>query len=54
MKEYVVRVSPYRKHVVEAETARKALVEVWNDIKDGYRFGYRNLTDFIRRAKIEE
>lgn len=51
MREYKVQVSEHMKYVVQAESVQEAKEQVWNEIKDGYTYGWDNKTQFMRSVK---
>ena len=38
---------------IRARTVGHAKEKVWKKIKSGYAYGYKNKTDFMKRAKVE-
>jgi len=54
MKEYRVRLTPHFSIVVWADNAKQARKAAWMEIKDGFTYGYRNETDLVKRAKVEQ
>ncbi len=53
LKKYIVWASPHMKIVVFAKDSREAKSKVWDDIKDGYTYGWDNWDDFNAGVKVE-
>ncbi len=51
IKDYKIRVTPYHTITVEAANYAEALLKAWAEIKDGYRYGYKNFEEFKKGAK---
>lgn len=49
---HIVRVTRTFSIRLRASTAKAAREKAWKDIKGGYTYGYKNKTDFMRRAKV--
>lgn len=54
MKEYRIRLTPHMSIVVWANNARQAKEAAWMEVKDGFTYGYKNKTDFMHRAQVEQ
>ena len=51
MEKYVLRLTSHHTHSVMASSLISAKNKVWNDIKDGYTYGYRTKAQFIKGVK---
>lgn len=54
MKQYKVIVSSTHSIIVTARTKHDAKEAAWNDIKDGYTYGWRSREVFMKDVNIEE
>ena len=52
MNKYKVRLSAHASHTVKASTPNQARRKVWNEIEDGYTYGWTK-AKFINNAKVE-
>ena len=52
MNKYKVRLSAHASHIIRASTPSQARRKVWNEIKDGYTYGWTK-AKFIKNAKVE-
>ncbi len=50
---YTVHLTDNTKHSVFAKTPLEAKRIVWDDIKDGFTYGYHDWDDFNDRATVE-
>ena len=54
-KQYDVKVTRFMTYThVKAASKKAALEKVWDDIKNGWTFGYANLEDYKAGVKVEE
>lgn len=54
MRQYKVIVSDHHSVVVTARSKHDAKEAAWNDIKDGYMYGWRNREVFMKDVRVEE
>jgi hypothetical protein len=54
LKKFVIRVSIHHKVVVRATNSTSAKYKVWNDIKDGYTYGFKSKHDFMKGTNVVE
>lgn len=50
---YNVKVGKKSSVIVTASSAYDAKMKAWDDIKPGYTYGWKNKTEFMRKAKVE-
>ena len=53
-KTFKVHVGRHYSHIIETDSREKALQVTWDEIKDGWRFGWVDETDFKTNVKVEE
>jgi hypothetical protein len=53
MNEYKIKLSPYTNVIILADNATNAKEKAWEDIKDGYKYGYRDKSDFMQMVKVQ-
>ena len=53
MHKYVAHLTDYHKQSGWAKNPEEFKKIVWNDIKDGYKYGYHDWEDFEARVKVE-
>jgi hypothetical protein len=51
---YILRITPHHTQWVMASSLQSAKNKVWNDIKDGYTYGYRTKAQFIKGVKRDK
>ena len=52
-KTYIVWLSSRSKFKTTSTSAYNAKIKAWNDIKDGYRYGWNNKVQFLKHVKVE-
>lgn len=52
-KKFIIRVSSHTTFRAEAPSSTQAKYKVWNRIKNGYTYGYRNRGEFMKEARVE-
>ena len=53
VKNYKVMLTPYHNEIVRARNMTEAKELAWRRIKDGYRYGYKSLSEVKSRAKVQ-
>ena len=54
MKQYRVHISGNHTMLVTARSKRDEKEQAWNDIKDGYTYGWENKDNFMQFVIVEE
>ena len=54
MKQYKVIISNSHSFVITARSKKDAKEQAWNDIKDGYTYGWENKDNFMQFVTVEE
>lgn len=53
MKRFVIQVTPNHSEAVTASTLTQAKYKVWNRIKDGYTYGFKTRSAFVKGTKAK-